>query len=119
MNKTALLMRTDGTTERLTFTVDGEYETLSRGVGGYIQAVTLAEGLVMWVNEEGKLNGLPHNPVATRWFSNIFGEGRDVIVGDAVFTGGTDDEGYMNSLTETQLASLEAGSKAIVALASV
>jgi hypothetical protein len=119
MNKTALLIRTDGTTERLTYTVDGEYETLSRGVGGYIEAVTLSEGLVMWVNEEGKLKSLPRNPVATRWFSNIFGEGIDVIVGDAVFTGGTDDEGYMNSLTESQVTSLEEGSKAIVALASV
>lgn len=115
MEKTALLVRTDGTTERLTYTVDGEYETLSRGVGGFIEAVTLSPSLVMWCNEEGKLNGLPRNAVATRWFDNIFGEGRDVIVGDVVFTGETDDEGYMNSLTESQLTAIEEGAKSVMA----
>ena len=115
MTKVALLVRTDGTTERLEYTTENEYETLSKGVGGFIEAVSLSPSLVMWVNEEGKLNGFPRNAVASRWFDNIFGPGRDVIVGDAVFTGETDDEGYMTSLTESQLVAIEEGAKSVMA----
>jgi hypothetical protein len=44
----------------------------------------------MWCNEEGKLTGLPVNPVATAMWTRYFGE-TDVIVGNVVFTGGADE----------------------------
>ena len=37
---------------------------LQRYVGGYIEALDLQNGSIMWLNEEGKLNGLPYNLVA-------------------------------------------------------
>lgn len=33
-------------------------------VGGYLEALQLANGSVMWLNEEGKLNELPFNEIA-------------------------------------------------------
>lgn len=39
-------------------------EELQRYVGGYIEALPMRDGTIMWLNEEGKLNGLPYNPVA-------------------------------------------------------
>jgi hypothetical protein len=82
------------------------YETLSRAVGGMIEAVTLPNGLTLWVNEEGKMDGLPVNDYATRLFASAFGAGIDIIVGDAIVTGGADDEGETLGLTDEQLKSL-------------
>jgi len=115
MEKVALLVRTNGTTERLTYDQDTEYQTLSGGVGGFIEVVTLSPDLTLWVNEEGKMRGLPVNTVASRWYDNRFGAGYDIMVGDAVFTGGTDEEGYTMSLTESQLTAIEEGAKAVMA----
>jgi hypothetical protein len=114
MNKVALLVRTDGTTERVEYNSDTEYSTLSGGVGGFIEAVTLSNDLILWVNEEGKMNGLPINTVASRWYDNRFGAGYDIMVGNAVFTGGVDEEGYTNGLTESQLTAIEEGAKHLV-----
>lgn len=36
-------------------------ESFQKEVGGYIEAVTIAEDLVLIVNEEGRLLGLPEN----------------------------------------------------------
>jgi hypothetical protein len=82
------------------------YETLSRAVGGMIEAVTLPNGLTLWVNEEGKMDGLPVNDYATRLFASAFGAGIDIIVGDAIVTGGADDEGETLGLTDEQVAEL-------------
>ena len=38
-------------------------ESLQQGVGGLIQAIGL-DGLTLWCNDEGKMEGLPHNPYA-------------------------------------------------------
>ena len=40
-------------------------EELQRLVGGYIERVPMSNGKSMYVNEEGKLNGLPYNEKAT------------------------------------------------------
>lgn len=39
-------------------------EEMQGFVGGYIEALPLRDGRVMWLNEEGKLIGLPYNAVA-------------------------------------------------------
>jgi hypothetical protein len=70
-----------------------ELETLQNAVGGWVQAISLRPDLTMWMNEESKINGLPHNPVAQSLWDNVYGKDTDYISGDVVFTGGTDDNG--------------------------
>ena len=85
---------------------DTELETLQDAVGGLIQAVDLTPSLTMWCNEEGKLIGLPVNPVATAMWTRYFGE-TDVIVGNVVFTGGCDEEGNTTSILQDDADKIE------------
>lgn len=102
----ALVLTTDNTVEVEQDTDEFvSYATLSRAVGGMIEAVTLPSGLTLWVNEEGKLDGLPVNEYATRLFVSAFGA-VDVIVGNAIITGGADDDGETLGLTDEQVADL-------------
>ena len=48
--------------------------------GGYIEIVRCKGGQIMVIDEEGKLKGLPINPVATM----IYGNPNDIIVGDVL-----------------------------------
>ena len=76
-----------------------ELKELQELVGGYIEVVPTwlgddwareeGVGLVMIVDEEGKLKGKPINSCATEMLANNI---RDVIVGDAVIAGVKDDE---------------------------
>jgi hypothetical protein len=52
----------------------------------------LHDDLTLWCNEEGKLIGLTPNVIGTHLYEKNFAV-KDVIMGDIVFTGGTDDEG--------------------------
>lgn len=85
---------------------DPNLENLQEAVGGLIQAVDLSSNLTMWCNEEGKLNGLPVNPVATAMWTRYFGE-TDVIVGNVVFTGGSDEEGETTGLLNEDCGEIE------------
>lgn len=89
--KTALRINTDFTTEILDLE-DDSLKKLQGAVGGWVQAVDLRDDLTLWCNEEGKLIGLPNNVIGTHLWEKSFGM-TDVIMGDIVFTGGTDDEG--------------------------
>ncbi len=82
------------------------YATLSRAVGGMIEAVTLPSGLTLWVNENGKNDGLPVNEYATNLMTREFGATYDILVGNAIITGGADDEGETLGLTDEQVAEL-------------
>jgi hypothetical protein len=89
---TALRINTDFTTEILDLEVDS-LEQLQDAVGGLIEAADLYDDLTLWCNEEGKLiNGMQPNVIATHLWEKSFMMS-DVIMGDVVFTGGTDDEG--------------------------
>jgi hypothetical protein len=90
--KNAVIIKTDGTTEVVDFSGDS-LAVLQKAVGGYVQAIDITDNLTLWVNEEGKLEDLPHNPRAQQYFDLRFGTGADYIVGDAIFTGGTDSNG--------------------------
>ena len=103
--KTALRINTDFTTEVLDLSSD-EYKKLSGAVGGLIQAVDLKPDLTIWLNEEGKLVSLPINLIGTHMWERSFGQ-TDVIVGDVVFTGNTDEEGETTSLSHAWLLQLE------------
>ena len=73
---------------------------MQEAVGGYVQAIDLSPTLTMWCNEEGKLQNLARNFTAQVLWDARFGSGTDLIVGDVVFTGGTDDEGATLGLDE-------------------
>lgn len=72
------------------------YPYLKNAVGGYFEVIGFQEKPVnMYLNEEGKLEGLPKNRLATLFARNFTGIGLgDYIAGDAVLVGPTDEEGY-------------------------
>lgn len=57
-------------------------EELQQAVGGYIEIVHVGRSHLMVVNEEGKLTGLPFNPLATELYGAD--PSWDHIVGDAL-----------------------------------
>jgi hypothetical protein len=67
------------------------FHWLGSQVAGYLEAVTGSDW-VAYLNEEGKLNGLPFNHRATQ-LATIFGwrGGGDVLVGNVVFFGRSSD----------------------------
>ena len=71
---------------------DGNEEllTLQTYVGGWIQAIPVPgddEGkLTAYINEEGKIKGLPRNNLATEKFQSVLMPG-DFIVGNLVILG--------------------------------
>lgn len=86
---------------------EDSYSVLSDAVGGYIECVELNPGLSLWVNEEGKLIGLPTNQVATRIWDTVFGFNTDIIKGDVILTGGADSEGNTLGLSDEMVALVE------------
>jgi len=99
--KQAVVIETSG--ESRTIELDGTLEQLQSEVGGLIEAVTLPNGLTMWLNEEGKLQQLDHNQQAQVIFDHSFGPGVDIVLGNAVITGGADEDGETLGLTDEQL----------------
>lgn len=96
----AVIIRTDDSRELVEFTRETEYQMLSDAVGGYIERVPLPNlGVDMWVNEEGKINCLEYNLNATLLWIDSWGD-TDWTAGDAVLTGGADEEGYVMGLPD-------------------
>lgn len=100
----ALVINTDGTVAVVEPTLDG----LQASVDGWVQAVDLSGTLTLWVNEEGKMVGLPHNRYAQILWDEAYGEGTDYIVGNAVLTGGTDEDGNTLGLDDETIATVKA-----------
>jgi len=75
-------------------------ETLQGLVGGLIQPITLGDG-VMWCNEDGKEQGLPHNYAADKLLvaAGIALLPGDFIVGPAVIQGPADYDGATDTET--------------------
>ena len=89
----------DGTL--LAETIDRGCEALQQRVGGWIEAVSSDDGQVtLWINEEGKLIGLPINELGTElWYLlNPAAAGYDVLCGPVVVSGGCDEEGETLSI---------------------
>ena len=78
----AQILKTTGEKERVE-TKGWELKNWQKAVGGLIEQVNLKDGVVLIVNEEGKLKNLPINELATAMFQRVHGE-IDVIVGDVV-----------------------------------
>ena len=103
--KRALRINTDFTTQVLDLS-ENEYQQLYEAVGGLIQAVDLKPDLTLWCNEEGKIISLPLNIIASHMWERSFGQ-TDIILGDCVFTGGTDEDGETTELSNAWLVQLE------------
>lgn len=96
MTKMALKITTDAKIVKLSLDNNTELAQLQEAVDGYIEAVDLSPNLTMWVNEEGLLrDDLSINPVAYAFYSQP-------IMGDIVFTGGTDGNGDTIGLSEAE-----------------
>lgn len=89
---TALVLKATGEVETLD---DVSLTALQSAVGGWVQAIDLplSTEVTMWLNEEGKLTGLPHNTTAQKLWDKAFWVGSDFVVGDVVITGTADEEG--------------------------
>ena len=75
---------------------EDKLEVLQQMVGGLIEYVPVCNNIDMIINDEGKLEGLDINPLATILFSY------DYIVGDALIVG-INDEGENISLTDKEI----------------
>ena len=98
----AIKLSTTGVVTELDLTNDA-LKPLQKAVGGYVEAIELADDMTIWCNDEGKLNGLPHNPYAQHFWDAAFGRHTDYIVGDIVLTGGVDDDGETIGLDDWQV----------------
>ena len=108
--KKAFVVQTDGANYVLEFNDETSLKVMQGVVGGLIQPIDFgftADTMTMWVNEEGKLIDLPVNQFGTLFYQRYFGA-TDIIVGDIVFTGGTDKDGYTLGLEAEQIELLRA-----------
>lgn len=62
---------------------DFSWEELNNIVGGYIEVAYLSKELIMVLNEEGKINNLPTNELATMLYQNSISI-HDYICGDVL-----------------------------------
>lgn len=86
----------------LTYPGIPDYKDLRYLIGGHLEAVTIPGGMTMYLNEEGKLMGLPLNVLATR----LLQYPGDYIVGIAVVVGGPTEDGEDTGLTPEQMDAL-------------
>jgi hypothetical protein len=115
--KTAVLVPANGMIQVANIDDSQELKQLQSLVGGMIEAVTMQNGDTMWVNEEGKLLGLPINSVATQWLliSRIgTGFDADIICGDVVLMGAVDEDGDVQSASPELIAMVNAAAEGAV-----
>jgi hypothetical protein len=85
-----------------------KYDQINQAVGGYIEAlgiVVAGKRVTLYLNEEGKLDNLPLNPIATSLTRGVVAEW-DLIVGDVVVTGPPDGEGNDTGLAPEVVTAL-------------
>lgn len=77
-------------------------ENMQRFVGGWVQALSVTPSIALWMNEEGKMQGLEPN------FYLVDGDEKpfDIVVGN-VLIAGTDSEGETISLTDEEIEELQ------------
>ena len=76
-------------------TIPNTLKALQETVGGYIETVTLDNGVVLICNEEGKLRDMPYNFTARKLIdNNAFGNlyGQFPIFGTVIACGADEDE---------------------------
>lgn len=95
----AVIIRTSGEKEVVTFTIGDSYEMIRNAVNGWIECVRLSENEDLWCNENGLAEGLPLNPYATAIYCETF-SANNPVVGDVIITGGADEEGETLGLSD-------------------
>ena len=101
----AVIIRVDGSKSTVEFELGGSYDLIRSTVGGYFQVLpieTPSGAVDLWVNEEGKLDGLEQNPTATALWVQCYGL-TDYCVGDVILTCGVNREGETTGLTSEQV----------------
>ena len=90
---TATWFRADGS-EKIVHPANGThftYEELRAFVGGMVEHVDMPDGSEFWLNEEGKLDGLPKNEKATAIWKKAYpieqypDNNDELVVGDVLF----------------------------------
>ena len=104
----AVRIDTNGT---VTVLADATYETISDSVGGWIEAAPTNGRIVIWVNEEGKVNRLAFNPLGHRLWAAVDSYGciadGDWLAGPCVITGPGDADGENTPVPAWVLPTLE------------
>ncbi|GAA1053963.1 DUF3846 domain-containing protein [Dietzia natronolimnaea] len=103
----ALYIPADDTEEVTTVEIDqGDYLAYQRYVDGNFDVVAPASGeLSFFVNDEGKLVGLPVNTRASLWLYSLdpAWENHDILMGDVLVAGGVDEDGETMGVPEAVL----------------
>jgi hypothetical protein len=105
----AVKISADDHIETIDFPLTDQYSILSKAVNGLIECVPInidGKRMDMWVNEEGLLDRLPYNSMATFLADNSArGLAMTPIVGDVIVTGMPNDRGdvFPLSLDESNL----------------
>lgn len=90
----AVRIDTDGT---VTVLADASYETIRDSVGGWIEAAPTDGRITIWINEEGKIDRLPFNPLGHVLWQQVDSYGcipaGDWLAGSCVITGPADGDG--------------------------
>lgn len=98
----ALVVTPEGDFSSLTIKREN-YKVLNDLVGDWIEAIYGTDWMA-YLNEEGKLQGLPINlPATTIAISQGWHGGGDILVGTVVFVGRPDEEGFDTSAPERLL----------------
>lgn len=80
----AMIIKPNGETKNVTPNQDQfTHQELNKLVGGYIEVIRLNDEWFMVINEEGKLQNLPYNTMATMLYQSYVSP-YDCIVGNAV-----------------------------------
>lgn len=102
-----VLVITPGDATAVRQTIDLDLSALQGLVGGYLEAISFDRTLgAVYINEEGKLRGLPYNAVGDLFVTTALDRvgrtliGGDMIVGPIVVVGPPDSEGDETSVTE-------------------
>lgn len=91
---TAVIIYPDGSAIQADIHRPAELKTLQGLVGGYIDAAPTAGNVSIYINDEGAINGLPQNRVATTLWGLLNPEApRQYLHGVAVVTGGPNNNG--------------------------
>lgn len=93
----AMIIKTDTDEAAILEKFPASLESMQAVVGGYLDALRVSHSITIWLNEEGKINGLAPN------FYLLDQEGKpyDTVVGDVLITG-TDEEGETVGLTDEE-----------------
>lgn len=98
------IVRTDNTITWYERDSAPEYDAINAAVGGWLEGVPVRD-VTAYVNEEGKLNSLPRNEIATALAHRdkaIYPH--DYIAGDMFVAGPLDEEGEITSLSKDWVA---------------